>query len=318
MQKYLQSIVLGSSGLKVSKVGLGALQASGKKWRSELRDKEVASAIKKSIELGINFIDTAESYGGGHSEEVIGKVAKEFGRDNLVIATKVNGRHLRYFELQKACNASLERLGLKVIDLYQIHWPDPWEQIPFSKTFRAMEKLYNEGKIRAIGVSNFAVRDLKEARSLLSRTEIVSNQLRYNLVQREIEQEVLPYCNRNRITTIAWSPLAQGLLGEKYSLNGAKPRDKLRAEYPLFNDENLNKMKELFDLLKSLSAHHKKTIAQVALNWLVSKPNVVPIPGATTRKQAEENAGSVGWELENKESGHLAKVLETVKLAYFP
>ncbi len=106
----------------------------------------------------------------------------------------------------------MKRLGISYIDLYQIHWPDPWEQIPLKETMKAMEELYVQGKIRGIGVSNFAVRDLEEARSYLSKGDIVSNQVRYNMLQREIEEEVMPYCRKNGITIIAWSPLAQGAL----------------------------------------------------------------------------------------------------------
>ncbi len=209
----------------VSKVGMGALQASGKEWSMPSTDEEIIDAFRESSEAGVNLIDTAEEYGRGYSETVVGKALKEVGRDHFVVATKVHGQHLRYEEVQKACAGSLERLGISEIDLYQVHWPDPFEQIPLKYTFRALEKLYDEGKIRAIGVSNFAVRDLEEARSLLSHAEIVSNQVRYNLLQREVEEEVLPYCNRNGIAILAWTPLALGALSGKYSAN-ALPIDK--------------------------------------------------------------------------------------------
>ncbi|MCI4438955.1 aldo/keto reductase, partial [archaeon] len=185
----MEYVNLGKSGIKVSIIGLGAWQASGKTWGADVEDENIVKAIRRAYELGINFIDTAEAYGNGHSEEVVGKAIKEIGRENLVIATKVHGAHLRYNELLKAAEHSLKRLGIKEIDLYQVHWPDPWEQIPLKHTMRAMEQLYKEGKIRAIGVSNFAVRDLEEARKHLSVTDIVSNQVRYNMLQREIEEE---------------------------------------------------------------------------------------------------------------------------------
>jgi Aldo/keto reductases, related to diketogulonate reductase len=132
----------------------------------------------------------------GTVEKVLGRALKKYGRENFFVATKVYGAHLRYDELQRAAEASIKRLGVDRIDLYQIHWPDPWEQIPMSQTFRAMKKLYEEGKIRAIGVSNFAVRDIEEARGILGDVPIVSNQVRYNLLQRNIEEEVIPYCKK--------------------------------------------------------------------------------------------------------------------------
>jgi myo-inositol catabolism protein IolS len=179
-------------------------------------DEQIVRAITKSHELGVNLVDTAEAYGRGHSEQVVGRALRDIGREEFVVATKVHGANLRSDELQRAAAASMKRLGVNEIDLYQVHWPDPWEQIPFKETMKALEKLYTEGKIRAIGVSNFAVRDLEEARSLLSRTDIVSNQVRYNFLQREIEEEVLPYCRKNNITILAYSPLAQGALTGKY------------------------------------------------------------------------------------------------------
>jgi myo-inositol catabolism protein IolS len=203
----MEHTTIGKSGIRVSKVGLGLWQASDD-WKAE--DAEVIKAVERAHELGVNFVDTAEAYGMGHSESVLGKALKQLGRENFVIATKVHGSHLRYDELQKAAAASAKRLGVKEIDLYQVHWPDPWEQIPLKYTMKALEKLYLEGKIRAIGVSNFAVRDLEEARSCLSRTDIVSNQVRYNLLQRDIDDEVVPYCRKNGISIIAYSPLAQG------------------------------------------------------------------------------------------------------------
>ena len=171
---------------------------------------------------GINFLDTAEAYGNGNSERVLGKALKKYGRENFIIATKVAGAHLRYDELRRAAEASIKRLGTEYIDLYQIHWPDPWEQIPFSQTFKAMKELYEKGKIKAIGVSNFSVRDLEEAMNILGDVPIVSNQVRYNLIQRNIEEEVLPFCRKNKITIIAWSPLAQGVLSGKYNKENAQ------------------------------------------------------------------------------------------------
>ena len=309
----MSKISLGDSGIEVSKIGMGVWQASAE-WGSD--DKEVVKGVEKSSELGVNLVDTAEAYGNGHSETVLGQAIAKVGRENLVVATKVFGSHLRYEELQKACDASLARLGIEQIDLYQIHWPDPWEQIPLKHTMRAMEKLYTEGKIRAIGVSNFAVRDLEEASSYLSKATIVSNQLRYNLLERQIEEEVIPYCKKNGITVLAWSPLAQGALTGKYGPLKL-PSESARATNPLFSKHNLLAAKHLVAVLKKVAKGHGKTASQVALNVLAANPIVVPIPGARNAAQAEQNAQSVGWKLSADETREIKQACEEVKLDYF-
>lgn len=303
--------------LRVSKIGMGALQASGEEWGQSSSDEEIVGAVRESRDLGVNLVDTAEEYGRGQSERVIGKALRELGRENFVVATKVYGQHLRFEELQKACAASMERLGVHEIDLYQVHWPDPWEQIPLKNTFKALEKLHDEGKIRAIGVSNFAVRDLEEARSLLSHAEIVSNQVRYNLVQREIEEEVLPYCRKNGIAILAWAPIASGALSGKYS-ESALPQDHRKTHAALFTMENLRELAKVNRVLSEIAKNREKTPAQVALNWLASNPLVVPIPGARNSSQARENAGAIGWRLTSDEIASLNAASDEVKLNYFP
>ncbi len=166
----MEQVELGGSGMRVSCLGVGMWQAGGQPWGDDVRDGDCIAAMRRAHELGVTLIDTAEVYGDGHSEEVVGQALKEIGRDEVVVATKVSGSHLRYDDVQQACEGSLKRLGLDVIDLYQIHWPDPWQQVPLEESMRALERLYKDGKIRAIGVSNFAVRDLEEARSALSTT----------------------------------------------------------------------------------------------------------------------------------------------------
>jgi len=215
-------VALGRGGPKVSAIGLGMWQAGGKAWGSDVRDADCRKAMERAVELGINLVDTAEAYGEGHSETVMSRAIKNVGRDNVFIATKVGGWHLRPDDVRKACAASLKRLGVREIDLYQVHWPDPWGQVPLRETMKALEALQRAGKIRHIGVSNFAVRDMREARSHLSRTDLTSNQVRYNMLQRDVEKEVLPYCAREGIGILAWSPIGKGLLSGKYH-NGKRP-----------------------------------------------------------------------------------------------
>ena len=305
--------MLGESGLKVSEIAIGAWQASSD-WGGT--DDDVIAAIEASNEAGVNFVDTAELYGYGHSEAIVGKAIKKIGRDNLVIATKVYGAHLRFEELQKACLASLDRLGVREIDLYQIHWPDPWEQIPLKHTMGALEKLYAEGKIRAIGVSNFAVRDIEEANSYLSKTKIASNQVRYNLLQRNVEEEVLPYCEKNNIAILAWSPLAQGVLTAKYG-PGDSPSELARAENPIFSKHNLIEAIRVLKVLETIADKHGKTVSQVALNWIAAKHAAIPIAGAKNAKQAEQNAGSFGWKMTGIDLDEIERAYGCMRLDYF-
>jgi len=307
-------IELGKSGIRVSRIGLGVWQASGE-WLG--KDNKIIGAIGRSRDLGVNLLDTAEVYGNGHSEGVLGRALKAYGRDNFVVATKVYGSHLRYDELQRACAYSLRRMGISEIDLYQIHWPDPWEQIPLRETMRAMEKLYAEGKIRAIGVSNFAVRDLVEARSFLSKSDIVSNQLQYSLIRREIEEEDIPYCKREGIRIIAWSPLAQGALSGKYNSRRVPKRD-VRTTNPIFERKNLTRMKGLLLAMSKIASRQGCTMSQVALAWLMKDTDVVPIPGAKSADQAEENAGAAQVELSADDLESLDRESRNVDIDYLP
>src|SRR5438874_7425942 len=277
---------IGKNGPKVSRIGMGVWQASDL-WKGD--DEQIVRAITRSHELGVNLVDTAEAYGNGHSEQVVGRALRDIGREEFVVATKVHGANLRYDELQRAAAASMKRLGVNEIDLYQVHWPDPWEQIPLKETMKALEKLYAEGKIRAIGVSNFAVRDLEEARSHLSRADIVSNQVRYNMLQREVEAEVVPYCKREGIAILAWSPIGKGVLTGKYH-DGRRPKDRIRSDEDLFKPANLRAAAPLIRELRKIGRARGKTEGQVALAWLRRHGHVIPIPGAKRPAQAEENA----------------------------
>jgi myo-inositol catabolism protein IolS len=305
---------LGKADIKVSKIGLGVWQASDE-WKGN--DQQIIKAIAKVHDLGVNMVDTAEVYGRGHSERVLGEALKTVGREEFVVATKVHGANLRYDELQRACVASLKRLGIKQIDLYQVHWPDPWEQIPLKHTMKALEKLYSEGKIKSIGVSNFAVRDLEEARSHLSHTDIVSNQVRYNLLQREVEEEVLPYCKKESITILAWSPLAQGALTGKYS-PGKAPKGDVREANKLFASKNMARIEKFVLTLSKIAKRHGSTVSQIALSWLISNPLVVPIPGAKDPAQAEENAKAVNVKLTQEELSELDLASKSTKIDYLP
>ncbi len=257
----MQYVELGKTGEKVSRVGLGT-------WKLGRDEKQEIRALRAGMQAGINFIDTAEMYG---TEELVGRVIA--GQDGFFIATKVTPTHFRYEQVIKACDASLKRLGTRSIDLYQLHWPN--SGIPIEETMRAMEKLVHDGKIRHIGVSNFSLGELKEAQEAMKSNEIVSDQVEYSLFVRDVEKELLPYCRKERISLIAYSPLARGRLF-------AKSSTKLRQ------------------FLAEIGAAHKKTATQVALNWLMLK-GAIPIPKASSKEHVLELAGSSGWSLSQRE-----------------
>jgi len=309
-------VELGRHGPKVSAIGIGMWQAGGKAWGSDVRDADCRQAMERAVELGINLVDTAEAYGDGHSEKVMSRAIRNVGRDNVFVATKVGGWHLRPDDVRKACVASLKRLGIRNIDLYQVHWPDPWSQVPLRATMKALEALHRAGKIHHIGVSNFAVRDLEEARSHLSRADIASNQVRYNMLQRDVEAEVVPYCRKEGIAILAWSPIGKGVLSGKYH-DGKRPKDRVRAEEDLFKPANLRASAPLVRELRKIGRRRGRTPAQVALAWLRRHPHVVPIPGAKRPAQAEENAGAAGWSLSSAEVRVLQGILRRTHLDTF-
>jgi aryl-alcohol dehydrogenase-like predicted oxidoreductase len=305
---------LGRGGPKVSAVGFGAWQFSGDAWGPVDRAQAKAT-VERAVALGITLFDTAQVYGKGRSEELLGSIIRELGvRDELVIATKVPGDWLRPDDLSRATEGSLRRLRVEAIDLYQIHWPALWHNIPLKETMRAMERLVDEGKVRYIGVSNFPNCLLEEARSALSHTEIVSNQVRYNLIEREVEAEIWPYLKREGIGLMAWSPIAKGALSGKYRPDRPPSFQDVRANDPLFRPKNLQAILPLLEALEEIGRHYDKTPAQVALNWLLYDSLIVPIPGAKSPEQAEANAGAAGWRMSREEWARLERLSRGVQI----
>ncbi len=209
-------------------------------------------------------INTAEMYGAGHTEELIGEAIKPFPREQLFLVSKVWRDNMHYADVIKAAEKSLKRLQTDWLDLYLIHFPNP--QVPLRETIAAMEKLVEQNLARFIGVCNFGARQLEEARSYLSKNEIVVNQVEYNLLDRSVERNVLPYCAQQQITVMAHRPLARGVLAT-------------------------NKF------LQEVGKRYEKTATQVALNWLIAKEQVIAISKAVNPAHLEQNAGAVGWEL---------------------
>jgi aryl-alcohol dehydrogenase-like predicted oxidoreductase len=289
--------ILGNSGEKISAIGLGAWQFS-ESWG--VLDYEVAKQVIEEAYLqGINFIDTAIVYGKGRSEEYVGRAINELKiQDDVYVATKIPGEMLSEHDVLLALKGSLRRLRIDHIDLIQVHWPPIWNNIPTCTYMRALEKAVFFGMADYIGVSNFPPILIEEAQSCLAREEIVSVQVRYNLIEREAELEILPYTQATNMTLIAWSPLAKGALTGKYRAGKTPIFNDVRASEPIFIEENLKAIEPLLQKIEELASKYGKTPSQIALNWLLnSSDNVVPIPGAKNREQVRENAGAVGWSL---------------------
>jgi len=255
-----------SGTTKIPVLGLGTWKMGSSLTTNRSRDEDYIKAIKYAISLGITHIDTAEIYGAGHSEELVGEAVKLFDRKKLFITTKVSPHHLSYQGIIKSCENSLKRLNLKFIDLYLIHWHNPFASL--KNALAAFDTLVSQGLIRFIGVSNFSVKQFKNAQNY-SKNRIVTNQVEYSLLERDPEKELLIYCEKEKIILTAYTPLASGRLTQK----------------------------GLFPILDKIASKCNKTPAQVALRWLIEKPPVIVIPKASTKAHIDETTGSVGWKL---------------------
>ena len=254
-------------------------------------------ALSFALDSGVNFIDTAEMYGKGHSESVSGEVLRNYDRSKVIIATKVNPPHLGKKDLISSAHNSIERMKCSYIDLYQIHWPD--FNVPIKETADALESLVSDGLVRYIGTCNFPLPQLKELVHTLDRNSVVSNQMRYNILQREVEEELVPYMKSENIGMIAWSPIAKGLLTGKYNEDNI-PGDDVRKRDRLFTREIITRIAPLMEALKRIAGSHEKTVTQVSLNYLLTKGALV-IPGIKRKEQMAENMGASGFTLTGPE-----------------
>jgi diketogulonate reductase-like aldo/keto reductase len=230
--------------------------------------------LQAGIALGACFLDTAEAYG---TEDIIGQGIRIFNRRDIFLATKVSPRHFKYSDIIKSANESLLRLRTDYIDLYQLHWPN--YTVALKETMGAMEALVDQGKVRFIGVSNFMLRELQNAQKALRKHRIVANQVRYNLIDRTIEGGLLQYCQEQQITVIAHSPLAT----------------------------NLGSIREMDpeNVLDKLAEARSKTVAQIVLNWCLSKPGIVTIPRSNSVEHVRENCFAAAFKLSAEELNRL-------------
>ncbi len=286
---------LGTSDVQITPILMGTWQAGKKMWVG-IEDSETIKAIRAAFEAGITTIDTAEVYGEGHSEQIVAQALSDV-RDKAVYATKVFANHLKYDQVLEACDRSLENLKTDYIDLYQIHWPTGAfnsEIVPIAETMSALNQLKQQGKIRAIGVSNFSRTQLEEA-AVYGRID--SLQPPYSLFWRQVEREAMPYCIENNISILAYSPLAQGLLTGKFG-SGHKfdPADN-RAKNKLFQGQNYERAQQSLDKLRPIAERHHTSLGNLAIAWLIAQPQTQAIVGARNAEQAAANAKAADIQL---------------------
>jgi aryl-alcohol dehydrogenase-like predicted oxidoreductase len=301
---------LGNSDMEITRLGIGAWAMGGNGWAfswGPQDDAESVAAIHAALDSGINWIDTAAVYGLGHSEEVVAR-ALEGRSPQPYVFTKCAriwnenreiGKSLKAESIRREIEASLRRLNRDVIDLYQIHWPEPDEDV--EEGWATMAKLKQEGKVRWIGVSNFNKRQLERAQAI---APVTSLQPPYSLLAREIEEEALPYCQANNIGVIAYSPMKSGLLTGKMTREriASLPSDDFRRRKPEFNEPLLSRNLQVVELLRSIGQRHGKSPGEVAIAWTLRHPAVTAaIVGMRSAEQARGVIGAADFRLSQSE-----------------
>jgi methylglyoxal reductase len=295
---------IGNSDLEVSAVALGTWVFGGDCW-GPADDARSENVVAEAIERGINLIDTAPVYGGGRSEEVIGRAIKG-KRDRVVVATKCGlqkqGRAIRpnltAAFIREEIENSLRRLGVDMIDLYQCHWPD--DKTSFEETFTELNNLAEEGKIKHIGVSNFSRGQLEEA---MSFAPVVSNQIQYSIFERSVEKELLPFCVERNVSFLTYGSLGGGILTGKYSSPPALPKGDVRSFfYKYYGEPFWSRGRELMHILDDIAGKRGVPVAHVAINWVLANPGVAScIAGARAADQVCQNAAAASWALSAEE-----------------
>jgi aryl-alcohol dehydrogenase-like predicted oxidoreductase len=306
----LQKVRFGKTDLEITPVGFGAWAIGGTGWRGawgHQDDDEAVGAIRRAIELGINWVDTAAVYGLGHSEELVARALKGVA-DRPYVFTKSSLRwdengnvinSLNWDSVKRECEESLRRLQTDVIDLYQIHWPNPNEDV--EEGWSAMAELKEEGKVRHIGVSNFDVSQMERANAI---APVETLQPPYNMLNRDVEEEILPYCGENDIGVIVYSPMRSGLLTGKMTPGRIQnmPSDDWRRGADDFQEPKLSRNLELVEKLREIGERHGKSPAEVAIAWTLRHPGVTAaIVGGRRPDQVDGIIGAAEFRLSEDE-----------------
>jgi aryl-alcohol dehydrogenase-like predicted oxidoreductase len=295
----MQTLTLGNSDLRITPVGFGAWAIGGSGWQfawGSQNDNDSISAIHRALELGLNWIDTAAVYGLGHSEEVVARALKSWSGARPYVFTKCGLRWdergnvqkvLRKGSIRREIEDSLRRLNLDAIDLYQIHWPPDPDSPELEEGWSTLADLNREGKVRWIGVSNFNVQQLQRAQAIAPLTSL---QPPYSLIHREIESEILPYCRKQGIGVIVYSPMASGLLTGAMTREriARLPQDDWRKAHSDFTEPNLSRNLALVERMREIGRRHNRSAGEVAIAWTLHNPAVTgAIVGARSASQAE-------------------------------
>jgi aryl-alcohol dehydrogenase-like predicted oxidoreductase len=306
---------LGTSGLEVSAVSLGTWAIGGENW-GQVNDQDSVAAIQKAIDVGMTFIDTADIYGKGHSEEIVGK-AIAGRRQQVIIATKVGNRwnehgkrwkDCSYDYIMQAVQASLKRLGTDYIDAYLIHTPDPNTPIP--ETMCALEKLLRDGVVRAVGVSRYSPEQIERAQQCI---DLHVAQYPLNMLRRQEITPILPFCREHNIGVMAYAPLSKGLLTGKFSANTVFPETDMRSRNADFYGQAFRIRLEAVEKLGPIAKQYAKSLAQLAINWNLCQPGVTTaLTGAKRPEQVGENAGGAGWQIAQEDLDRIERIVASL------
>jgi aryl-alcohol dehydrogenase-like predicted oxidoreductase len=328
----MEYVTLGTSNVKVTRIIFGAWAIGGWMWGGADR-KDAINAIHKSLDLGLSSIDTAPVYGFGLSEEIVGEAIKGV-RNEVQILTKyglvwdkeIGKFHFSSFNNEgkpvsiykyagkesviHECEQSLKRLNTDYIDLYQIHWPDPSTPIP--ETMEALARLMKDGKIRAAGVCNYNVEEMKIAETAIN---LASNQVPYSMVRRDIENDLIPWCMEHKKAILAYSPLQRGLLTGKFSTGHQFDPGDTRPDTPWYKENNIIKTNKFLEEITPLARSKNATIAQLVLRWTMQMPGITTVlAGARDAQQVKDNAGALNLTLTEEEMQEINSKLDKLKL----